>query len=191
MILAALSSANSLILGICLRLAWAALGLMTIVILIQVFFRYALNNALPWPDEAARFLMLWMTGLAAPSAYRAGGFVAIDMLPRALPERIGSLAALALLLLSGAVLAACAVQGFAHTGGFGGRFESSSLRVPLSLVGGEDIKMRLAFMYASLLTGVCLLILVNIELVIRAAATLWNPRAKLPEIKAQETPGAE
>jgi len=33
---------------------------MVIVILLQVFFRYVLNNALPWPDELARFLMLWM-----------------------------------------------------------------------------------------------------------------------------------
>ncbi len=39
---------------------------MVVCILIQVFFRYVLNNALPWPDEAARFLMLWMTGFIAP-----------------------------------------------------------------------------------------------------------------------------
>ena len=35
-----------------------ALALMVLIILLQVFCRYALNNALPWPDEAARFLML-------------------------------------------------------------------------------------------------------------------------------------
>ena len=55
---------------------------MVIVILVQVFFRYVLNNALPWPDEVARFLMLWMTGLIAPSAYRWGGFVSIEFLER-------------------------------------------------------------------------------------------------------------
>ncbi|NQZ74109.1 MAG: TRAP transporter small permease subunit, partial [Dinoroseobacter sp.] len=38
-----------------------AIGLMVIAILIQVFFRYVLGNALTWPDEAARFCMLWMT----------------------------------------------------------------------------------------------------------------------------------
>ncbi|MDA9735148.1 TRAP transporter small permease subunit, partial [SAR116 cluster bacterium] len=51
------------------NLAWIAIFLMVIVILLQVFFRYVLNNALPWPDELARFLMLWMTGFIAPSAY--------------------------------------------------------------------------------------------------------------------------
>lgn len=57
-----------------------ALSVMVAVIILQVFFRYALNSSLPWPDEAARFLMLWMTGLIAPSAYRWGGFVAIDII---------------------------------------------------------------------------------------------------------------
>ena len=40
-----------------------AIALMVLAILIQVFFRYVLNSALPWPDEAARFMMLWLTGL--------------------------------------------------------------------------------------------------------------------------------
>ena len=43
-----------------------AIAMMVFVILLQVFFRYVLNNALPWPDEAARFMMLWLTGLMAP-----------------------------------------------------------------------------------------------------------------------------
>ena len=50
-----------------------AIAMMVIVILTQVFFRYVLNNALPWPDEAARFMMLWLTGLMAPVAMRQGG----------------------------------------------------------------------------------------------------------------------
>ena len=52
---------NTIILRLGRKLAWIAIGLMVIIILIQVFFRYGLNSALPWPDEAARFLMLWMT----------------------------------------------------------------------------------------------------------------------------------
>ena len=59
-----------------------ALAMMVFVILLQVFCRYILNNALPWPDEAARFLMLWLTSLMAPIALRQSGFVAIDTLHR-------------------------------------------------------------------------------------------------------------
>ena len=77
-----LQNINTFFLRIGRQIAWIAILLMVIVIIIQVFFRYVLNNALPWPDEVARFLMLWMTGLIAPSAYRWGGFVSIDMLQR-------------------------------------------------------------------------------------------------------------
>ena len=64
---------NTIILRVGRNIAWVALALMVGVILLQVFFRYILNDALNWPDEAARFLMLWMTGLIAPSAFAGAG----------------------------------------------------------------------------------------------------------------------
>ena len=73
---------------------------MVLTILLQVFFRYVLNNALPWPDEFARFLMLWMTGFIAPSAFRWGGFVSIEMLPQLLPKTLENILILVLLMLS-------------------------------------------------------------------------------------------
>ena len=63
-----LEKINTFFLRIGRQFAWIAIFLMVVVIMIQVFFRYVLNSALPWPDEVARFLMLWMTGLIAPSA---------------------------------------------------------------------------------------------------------------------------
>ena len=86
-----LQNINTFFLRIGRQIAWIAILLMVIVIIIQVFFRYVLNNALPWPDEVARFLMLWMTGLIAPSAYRWGGFVSIDMLQRFLPKILSNI----------------------------------------------------------------------------------------------------
>ena len=81
---------NTFFLRIGRQLAWIAILLMVMVILLQVFFRYVLNNALPWPDEVARFLMLWMTGLIAPSAYRWGGFVSIELVISLLPKFFGN-----------------------------------------------------------------------------------------------------
>ena len=105
LLLRPLAWVNTQVLRLGRHLAWMALALMVVVILTQVFFRYLLNNALAWPDEAARFLMLWMAGLMAPSAMRWSGFVAIDMLPTALPRRAGLALTLVLLIsLSLAVL---------------------------------------------------------------------------------------
>ena len=50
-----LEKINTFFLRIGGQFEWIAILLMVIVILVQVFFRYVLNNALPWPDEVARF----------------------------------------------------------------------------------------------------------------------------------------
>ena len=79
-VLAPISWVNGTLLRIGRAVGIVAIALMVIAILIQVVARYVFNNALPWPDEAARFCMLWMTGLMAPTAFRRGGFVALDLI---------------------------------------------------------------------------------------------------------------
>ena len=172
---------NSIVLKFGRTLAWIALALMVFVILLQVFFRYVLGSALPWPDEAARFLMLWMTGLIAPSAYRWSGFVAIDMLPAALPKRLSSFLLLVLLVVSTIVLLVAIKFGWDHTMGFGGKFDSSSLRLPFDWLGGESVKVKLRYMYGSLFLGMVMLLVINIELILRSLFTLINPDGDLPD----------
>ena len=153
---------------------------MVVVILLQVVMRYIFNNALAWPDEAARFLMLWMTGLIAPSAFRWGGFVAIDLVPRALPRVISLVLAILLLMLSLSVLSVGLQHSNNHAFGFGGNFNSSSLKIPLDWIGLDTVRVKLRYMYASLFVGIVLLILVNIELILRAAIQLFSPNTTLP-----------
>lgn len=191
-----------------------AMALMVFVIILQVFFRYVLNNALPWPDEAARFFMLWMTGLIAPVAYRRGGFVAIDMLGHALPKRIGAALGLALLTLALLVLLKGIQLGHAHTMS-GCLFRSGSLWVPfsiqfalplpgtglsLTLCTPADaafgltwgwVKLPLAAMYASLLVGMVLLALVNLELMLRAVVSMMGGERALTPIPGDAVVGAE
>ena len=178
---------NTHILRVGRQIAWMALALMVLVILAQVFFRYVLNNALAWPDEAARFLMLWMTALIAPSAMRWGGFVSIDMLPRALPRVPSLTLGLILLTLSLVVLVTALGHGYNHTFGFGGRFDSASLRLPLDWVGFETVKVKLRYMYGSLLLCVVLLIMVTVDLILRMLVTLVSPDAKLPASDAPQS----
>ena len=149
-----------------------AIGLMVLAILIQVFFRYVLNSALPWPDEAARFIMLWLTGFMAPLAYRQGGFVAIDMLIEALPEKLGAALSLVLLVISGAVLFVAVNIGWGEVTGFGGRFATASLYVPTSFDFSEWFRVPRSWMMMSLFVGVVLLLIVNIELILRSLITM-------------------
>lgn len=162
---------NNRLLAVGVVIASTALAAMVLAILLQVFFRYALNNALPWPEEAARFLMLWMTGLAAPAAYRRGGFVAIDMLEYALPRRGAAALSLVLLIISFAVLAVAVKLGWNHVGS-GWLFNSSSLKLPLDMIGLQTVRIKLAWMYMSIFVGFVLLVVVNIELILRALVRL-------------------
>lgn len=143
------------------------LGLMVVVILVQVFFRYVLNNALPWPEEASRFLMLWSTGLMAPTAFRRGGFVAIDMVIRMLPRAVATILSIFLMTVSILVLWVALGIGWSEVTGLGGRFETDSLRVPVSLDLAVWMKVPKSWMMTSMLVGVALLLLVAVELALR------------------------
>jgi len=166
--------------------AIVAIALMVIAILLQVFFRYVLNNALAWPDEAARFMMLWMTGLIAPMAYRRGGFVAIDMVVAALPARVGGIISLFLLLISGLVLGMAVHIGWGEVTGFGGRFATASLYLPTSLTFDEWFRIPRSWMMLSFLVGVFLLFIVNLELILRSLIALLGGEADLKPIAPGE-----
>ena len=162
----------------------ACLGLMVVVILAQVFFRYVLNNALPWPEEASRFLMLWSTALMAPSAFRRGGFVAIDMVIRMLPRMVATGLSVFLMAVTILVLWIALGIGWSEVTGLGGRFETDSLRVPVSLDLATWMKVPKSWMMASLLVGVALLLLVAVELALRNIfALIWGPETlrEIPE----------
>ena len=180
-----LQNINTFILRIGRQFAWIAILLMVIVIIIQVFFRYVLNNALPWPDEVARFLMLWMTGLIAPSAYRWGGFVSIDMLQRFLPKTLSNILIFLILIISLTVLLIGFEMGLRHIDA-GWIFSSSSIKIPYSLLGGKTEAMKLAWMYMSLPVGIFLLILVNIELILRTILSTFNSQINFPLDKDKE-----
>jgi TRAP-type C4-dicarboxylate transport system permease small subunit len=143
------------------------LGLMVVAILLQVFFRYVLSSALPWPEEASRFLMLWSTGLMAPTAFRRGGFVAIDMVIRLLPRLVATGLSVFLMAVTILVLWVALGIGWSEVTGLGGRFETDSLRVPVSLDLATWVKVPKSWMMASLLVGVTLLLLVAVELALR------------------------
>jgi len=162
-------------------IAVGALILMVCFILLQVFMRYALNDAPNWTEEAARFGMLWMTGLMAPIAYRHGGFVAIDMLERGLSQRLSAILSLILLLMSFAVLLVMWDKGLNnHVDSLSGRGCSSTLRWPFGIeIGKCGAKFSNYYQYLALWVGVNLLILVAVELILRQCLKLLGRDAGL------------
>lgn len=53
---------------------------MTSIIMVQVFYRYVLNDSLFWSEEVVRFLLVWMAFLGASAAYWRKLHPSMDML---------------------------------------------------------------------------------------------------------------
>jgi TRAP-type C4-dicarboxylate transport system permease small subunit len=186
-----LGAVNAAVLAAGRGIGVVCIALMLLIMLVQVFCRYVLGSALAWPDEAARFMMLWMTGLMAPTAFRRGGFVGIDMMLRMLPGRLVAFLTLVFLCLSALVLWVGANIGWAEVTGFSGRFDTVSLKVPASFDLSEWRKVPRAWMTASLAVGVTLLLAVNAELILRAMIGLFGGAGRLPDIPDATIMGAE
>lgn len=103
-VLGALGWVNDQAARVGLGITWVLVAIMVGTILLQVFMRYVLNNALPWPEEVARALMIWMMALVAGPALRRGDFVAITLLPEKLPRILSRLLRLILTLVAVAIL---------------------------------------------------------------------------------------
>lgn len=70
------------------------LGLsMTVVILLQVFFRFVVYVPFPWSEECARYLMIWMGMLGSVVALRQGRHIGVRVLVEKLPGRTYDLVA--------------------------------------------------------------------------------------------------
>lgn len=56
-----------------------------------VVFRYGFNAALPWPEEVAGYVLVWISFAGAYLAARRGAHISFDGLVSALPAGLGSL----------------------------------------------------------------------------------------------------
>ncbi len=62
--------------------AVALFSAMVAVTTIGVFFRYVLNSALPWAEEADRYLFIWLSFVGASITMRHKAHIAVDILVR-------------------------------------------------------------------------------------------------------------
>lgn len=88
------------------------LGLtMTLVVAVQVFFRYGLNNSLFWSEELARFLLVWLTFLGASTAYYRRANPGVDFIYMKLPLKGKKLSCVLTHFISMALFAVMIVYG--------------------------------------------------------------------------------
>ncbi len=132
-----------------------------------VVLRYGYNASLEWIEEAARYLALFSALLVVGPVLRHRGHVALDLLPKALPERGRHLHRLAAGLIALAVASGVFWWGFLlmrQTMSFGMR--TGSLQFPQWLP------------YSIIPAGMAILVLFSLIEIIEAAAALRRGAAE-------------
>ena len=158
------------------QLAWILVAGMTALVIAQVFYRYVLNNPLAWTEEAAIFAMIWMTFLVAPIAYRTGGNVAIDLVRELFKGRWQALIQLVLNLLVILLLVVLLRHSILYVGRGMGSVVAS-------------LGIRSGWLYLIMPIGVAGMLLVGIEIVLRAIRAFFDPSQPIFEELKPDEPG--
>ena len=61
---------------------------MAVIVAVQVFFRYGLNQSLFWSEELARYLLVWLTFLGASCAYYRNAHPGVDIVYSRMPPQL-------------------------------------------------------------------------------------------------------
>jgi len=63
------------------------LAAIVVIVLIQIVGRYVLRIALTWPEELARYVLVWLVFVGAATAAARHQHIVVDTLTELLPER--------------------------------------------------------------------------------------------------------
>jgi TRAP-type transport system small permease protein len=175
--IAGISRLNDVVCWLGKQLSWLLVAGMTALVIVQVFYRYALNNPLAWTEEAAIFAMIWMTFLVTPIAYRSGGNVAIDIIRDLFKGRWQALIQIVLNLLVVLLLIVLLRHSILYV-------ERGMGSVVASL------GIRSGWLYIIMPIGVAGMMMVGVEIVLRAIRALLDPSQPIFEPLESDEPGA-
>ncbi len=84
---------------------------MTVVVLLQVIYRYLLTQPLYWSEELARYLFVWISLLGAALSVQRQGHFGMDFFFRMLPDKGRRFLIFVIFLLMGVVILVMLIQG--------------------------------------------------------------------------------
>lgn len=78
---------------------WAALAVMSVVVFAQVIFRIV-KGSLPWSEEFARYVMIYLVYLGTSVGVKRGSLIAVEAFSTLLPKKLRKAVDILALLLS-------------------------------------------------------------------------------------------
>ena len=73
------------------KIAIALIGILVVLVLVTVFFRYVLSIGIGWSDEVARYLNIWAALLGASIAFKYGDHVGVEFFRNFLPGKVSQI----------------------------------------------------------------------------------------------------
>jgi TRAP-type C4-dicarboxylate transport system permease small subunit len=160
--LSALTRVNEWISLSARNLAGGLLMAMTAIVLLQIVYRYLLNDSLIWTEEVSKTMMVWAAFLVAPWAYRNGANVRIEMFSDELPQLLRRMLQLALNLLIVWIVFVFLVESF-------GMVERGfSIRA-------ASLPIRVGWFFFIVPASFAAMLLVGIELLLRDLLSVFHP----------------
>lgn len=153
---------NATLLVVCRWLVILIVAALAVILSVAVFRRYALNNAIPWSEEAAKYLMVWLAFMGSPIALRHGGHVNVDLAVAWMRGRARQVVFLVAHLIVIAAVAVLVWQGFL--------FAKQGVRQVAS-----SFQMSMVWVYAAVPLGAGLMLLVSLEQALRALNGIFDP----------------
>lgn len=89
----------------------AIVGVMTVVVFLQVLYRYVFAQPLQWSEELARYLFVWLSIMGATLALQKKGHFGLDLFYKMLSSRFQRMVKFPVYLLLGIVIFVILFQG--------------------------------------------------------------------------------
>jgi TRAP-type C4-dicarboxylate transport system permease small subunit len=123
----------------------ASVAVMTLTTLLQVAFRYVLNDPLVWSEELARYLFVWIALVGAGAAVRTGGHFGLDLFYKKFPAAGRSGVAVLISAILAVFAATLLVYGIRET-------------IQASVQLAPSLQIRMHWAYAALPVGAALML---------------------------------
>lgn len=162
----AIGSFNDAAMRILKYLIILVVGIIAVIMMCAVFWRYVLDNSLPWSEEISKYLMVWLAFLGAPVALRQANHINIDILMKSFPPRGEQFFHLIINLVIITTMGIVLIKGIQFAQ-LGARQVASSIQISM------------VYMYIAVPVGSALTCLVALEHALRAAIGISDPQKGL------------
>jgi TRAP-type C4-dicarboxylate transport system permease small subunit len=142
-------------------IASGTMAAIVLVMAVQVFYRYVLNDSLVWAEEICRYLLIVMTFILVGTAFERGEMAAVNFFVDSLPRRLRLALLLPVYLLMVAFLGVMAYYGYRFAT-FNSGAAMPAVDFILSSLTGRSVSHAVSMYWLYLLIPVgCLLLAVH------------------------------